>query len=262
VALSYSTTGDGPVRVLAAHSWPASSVTFASMSPYLDTDETTWVFPDFRGYGSSADLTGRFSIEEMAHDLLEVADALGWDTFHLVGHSMGGQAAQLLSSIPETRDRILTLSLVSAVPSRGYPLDAESETFFAAASREPAVMEQVATALTGGRLGPGFAKYLASLSETTATAATLQRYLRAWSREDVSGQVGGYTRPVLLLTGEFDPVLGADIAAEQIVPQFADVRQAVVAAAGHFPPVEAPARTAALLSAHILGRPADAALDR
>lgn len=75
-------------------------------------------------------------------------DELGWDSFHRVGHSMGGKAAQLLSGGPSGRDRIRTLSLVSAVPSRGLPLDAGTEKVFTAAANDPDVMADVVTNLT------------------------------------------------------------------------------------------------------------------
>ncbi|WP_351234239.1 alpha/beta hydrolase [Streptomyces sp. NPDC002133] len=262
MTLSYQTVGHGPVHVLCAHAWPASGATFAPMHPYLDEEEMTWVFPDFRGYGSSAAISGRLTTQEMAQDLLAVADELQWDSFHLVGHSMGGKAAQLLSGSHQARARIRTLSLISAVPSRGFPLDAASEKHFTSAAHEPDVMADVVTTLTAGRLGPQFGRHLAAIGTDTASAATLEAYLRAWSAEDVSAEIDGYVNPVLILSGEFDPVLSAGLAAEQIAPQFIDVRQAVVAAAGHFPPVEAPARTAALVVAHILNRPESVTPDR
>ncbi len=45
--------------------------------------------PDFRGYGRSSGLTGDCSITEMGSDIVDLADALEWQEFHLVGHSMG-----------------------------------------------------------------------------------------------------------------------------------------------------------------------------
>jgi pimeloyl-ACP methyl ester carboxylesterase len=259
MTLSWTTRGTGPVHVLAAHSWSASGTTFAPLYPYLDPDETTWVFPDFRGYGTSAELAGEFSIPEMAADLLGVADALGWDAFHLVGHSMGGQAAQLVTGLPGGRERVLTLSLVSSVPSGGFPLDDESQKFFGAAAEDSAVMAEVVTVLTGRRHGPGFGRHLERLMQSTTTTPTLRGYLRAWTQDDVSSQVGGFERPVLVLAGEHDPVLGPEVTAARITSRFRDARQVTVPAAGHFPTMETPARTAGLINAHISGRPGDVA---
>lgn len=73
-----------------AHSWLAGHEAYDCMIPFLDTERFTWVFPDFRGYGRSSELTGDCSITEMGSDIVDLADALGWHEFHLVGHSMGG----------------------------------------------------------------------------------------------------------------------------------------------------------------------------
>ncbi len=45
---------------------------------------------DARGAGDSAHPENGYSIEQMAADIVGVADALDIDKFHYVGHSMGG----------------------------------------------------------------------------------------------------------------------------------------------------------------------------
>ncbi|MFF7163130.1 alpha/beta fold hydrolase [Streptomyces sp. NPDC008086] len=51
---------------------------------------------DCRGYGEAMDTPGTYTMEEVAADALAVADDLGWNTFSVIGHSMGGKAAQLM----------------------------------------------------------------------------------------------------------------------------------------------------------------------
>ncbi|EMD60703.1 hypothetical protein COCSADRAFT_40311 [Bipolaris sorokiniana ND90Pr] len=69
---------------------------------------------DNRGIGDSDKPTSRYSTSEMAKDLIEVIDHVGWTTkrdLHIIGISMGGMIAQEIAMlIPE---RICTLSLVS-----------------------------------------------------------------------------------------------------------------------------------------------------
>lgn len=58
---------------------------------------------DRRGHGSSPRLEGRYTIAQDAADLLEVLQAEGIDSVHLVGHSYGGLVAiELAASQPET----------------------------------------------------------------------------------------------------------------------------------------------------------------
>ena len=66
-------------------------------------------FFDNRGVGES-ERSGRFwTMGDMAEDTLRVADALGWDDFHLTGVSMGGMVAQELACRAPERVRGLTL---------------------------------------------------------------------------------------------------------------------------------------------------------
>lgn len=249
--LPYYIHGHGPVRVICAHSWIASSVTYAPMLEHLDPELATWIFADFRGYGVS-DLPGpTTSITSMGEDLVGLADSLGWNSFHLVGHSMGGQAVQSVIGNPDHRERVLTASLISSVQSQGFPMDEDSEALFSQAALDPKTLEGVVGHLVGGQKSAGFAEYAVALSRATSDAQTLGSYLQAWIRDDVSQGVGGYTGPVLVLSGALDPALGPSVATE-IAEQFPDVELHTLDGSGHFPPLEAPSLVAALVSRHIL----------
>lgn len=69
------------------------------------------VAPDLRGHGASEAPVDEdaYTLEEMAADVLALADALGWGTFDLLGHSMGGMVAQVLALQAPERLRSLVL---------------------------------------------------------------------------------------------------------------------------------------------------------
>ena len=69
---------------------------------------------DHRGIGDSETHRGVWSMRDMAQDSLRVADALGWNTFHLVGVSMGGMVAQEVAL--RAPSRLRTLSLIATQP--------------------------------------------------------------------------------------------------------------------------------------------------
>jgi pimeloyl-ACP methyl ester carboxylesterase len=58
--------------------------------------------------------------QDMIQDILAVQDALGWDSAHLLGLSMGAGMAQLTALLHPGRVR--TLTLVSGLPMGGNPL--------------------------------------------------------------------------------------------------------------------------------------------
>jgi pimeloyl-ACP methyl ester carboxylesterase len=56
------------------------------------------VAPDLRGHGDSDQPSDEsaYSVEHFADDLFALADSLGWSSFDLLGHSMGGMIAQVM----------------------------------------------------------------------------------------------------------------------------------------------------------------------
>ena len=72
------------------------------------------VRPDMRGFGQSTPMPRDFpwNIDVLADDYIALMDALGVDTFHLVGAKLGSTAARRVAA--RFPDRIKTLTLVGA----------------------------------------------------------------------------------------------------------------------------------------------------
>jgi aminoacrylate hydrolase len=71
---------------------------------------------DHRGTGRSTHSRIRYSVEQMADDLLRLMDGLGVDAAHLVGHSTGGAIGQVVALEHPRRVRSLVLSATWAGP--------------------------------------------------------------------------------------------------------------------------------------------------
>ena len=74
------------------------------------------VVHDHRGTGRSTHSRIRYSVEQMADDVLRLMDALGIEAAHLVGHSTGGAIGQVIALEHPRRLRSLVLSATWAGP--------------------------------------------------------------------------------------------------------------------------------------------------
>ncbi|WP_241682867.1 alpha/beta fold hydrolase [Actinomadura sp. J1-007] len=103
--------GSGPHRVLVAHDWFVPTGAWGCFPEYLDGSRFSYALMDACGYGRRRDVPGEYTVEEMAGDLIALADQLGWDRFSLVGHSMGGKAIQrVLADAPERVRRLVAVT--------------------------------------------------------------------------------------------------------------------------------------------------------
>ena len=105
--IEYSRTGHGPAVILVQ----GVGVIGNGWKPQVDglRDRYSVITIDNRGIGRSPAAAGQLTIEDMAADVLAVADAERIDTFHLAGHSMGGLVAQQVALTARGRVRSLAL---------------------------------------------------------------------------------------------------------------------------------------------------------
>ena len=108
--------GKGPA-VLLLHGYPETHAMWHKVAPQLARDYTV-VCPDLRGYGDSSKPRGlpdhsNYSKRAMALDMVEVMQALGHESFHVVGHDRGGRVAHRLARDHGRRVKTLTVLDIS-----------------------------------------------------------------------------------------------------------------------------------------------------
>ena len=69
------------------------------------------IYFDNRGIGESAAFAGQLTIRDFAADAMRVAEAAGWQRFHVVGVSLGGMIAQEMALAHP--DRVMSLTLIA-----------------------------------------------------------------------------------------------------------------------------------------------------
>lgn len=112
--------GSGPPLLL-LHGYPQSHVEWHKVAPRL-AERYSVVCPDLRGYGDSdkpasadADLS-TYCKRTSANDQVAVMRALGFETFHLVGHDRGVRVGLRLAL--DHPDKVLSLTNLDVVPSQ------------------------------------------------------------------------------------------------------------------------------------------------
>ncbi len=180
---------------------------------------------DHRGMGASQPTAGAVTVERLAGDVLALMDAQGWDTAHLVGHSLGALVA-LEVAAASSRARSLAL-LCCVVRGRDatrvtWPIArlGIAATFGSARARRHAFLRLVLppSALRGAdldalaaALAPRFGHDLAEQPDVVdAQLAALRRY-------DARQRFGQLPEvPMLVVSAEHDPIapprFGRDLA--------------------------------------------------
>jgi len=237
--------GAGPRRVLALHGWFGAARGWGWLPDLVDTGRFTYAFLDYRGYGDRKDTTGQYTIAEIATDALALADTLGWDRFSVLGHSMGGSAAQrVLADAPE---RVERLAGISPVPASGVPFDERGWALFDGAAAAPGNRRAILDLTTGNRNAGSWLDAMVRFSLEHSTVEAFAAYLPAWAHTDFSAEIAGNPVPALAVVGAHEPALGAATMRETWQRHYPNARVEEIADAGHYAMYETPVRLATLL---------------
>jgi pimeloyl-ACP methyl ester carboxylesterase len=114
--LACRSAGNGGRPLLLLHGLAGSSGDFLEQLDALARRGFHAVAPDLRGHGDSPRPEGEpaYELRALAVDVAELADDIGWSTFAVFGHELGGVVAQELAL--DSPDRIEHLVLQSTAP--------------------------------------------------------------------------------------------------------------------------------------------------
>jgi haloacetate dehalogenase len=260
--------GEGPPLLL-LHGIPETHLMWHRVAPQL-AGHFTVVATDLRGFGESGTPPSTpdhapYSMREIARDQVEVMDALGYDTFGLVGHDRGARCAYRMAL---DHPRVVTrLAVLDIVPTGDAFRRADVDfslafwvwSFLAAPEPVPEQLIAWAPAVIvnhmldswseGGDAFPAEvrAEYIARFSEPDTIHAICEEYRAAatldYQHDEADRGKRRITCPTLVLwshTGAvakwYEPL--------EIWRTWADEVQGGPISAGHFLPEEAPDETA------------------
>jgi len=237
--IGYETYGRGSEPVIVMHEWLSSHHIYEPMRRYLDPDSFTYLFVDSRGYGLSKGMSGNFTIDEAAGDVLHVADSVGIEQFHLIGHSMSGMIAQWISA--KKPEKLKSLVLITPVPAQGMPLDENGQSLFGGVVHDDEKLKTVLNMVTQGRLSQRWYEDRCQQFRITVDSTACSAFLHMWTTTNFADKMDNLTTPCLLLTGEldFDAFL-LEAYKDNIVSWYKNITTQVMPGCGHFPMIETP----------------------
>ena len=103
--------------LLAIHGWLDNAASFDALAPLIAT-QFHLVALDLPGHGRSQHrpLGVRYHFVDYLDDVLAAADSLGWKTFSLLGHSLGGGVASFIAAaFPERVQKLFLIEVAGAV---------------------------------------------------------------------------------------------------------------------------------------------------
>ncbi len=253
VQLSYERSGSGPPLLLIM----GLSGTFLHwgepLMEELRGDFDTIVY-DHRGVGASSRVEAPFSIADLAQDAAGLLDALGLESAHVMGISMGGMIAQELALARPELLRTLTLGCTyCGGPGSSLPPQPELGAAIMSGDRERAVraMWEANVSTRFAQDDEAYARFQAiGLERAVAVAVTMEQ-LSAITRHDTSARLGALEMPTLVIHGTEDAIIPVENG-RMVAGLIPDARLEIWPDIGHLFFWELPERSAELVREHAL----------
>ena len=219
---------------------------------------------DHRGHGRSGTPCERnsYTVERMADDVEALADRVGFERYHLIGHSMGGMVAQEIAL--RSGERLLSLTLEDTAHDFAIGRSELVRGLFDARLRlaEEQGMEAVAR-LPAPPRPPHHPRERFAQEQARLARMAVDGFAGAWQAlcrwPGTESRAHAIRTPTLVIHGELDAMLipGSRWLAEAIP----GARLEVVPEAGHSPQLERPELFNAALARQIAARCAAGADD-
>lgn len=268
--------------VILLHGWPDDPTGWAGVTPALERAGCRWVAPWLRGFGPTAFLSSDTPRDgtgvALAQDVLDLADALGWGRFAVVGHDWGGRAAYLLAAVAPERVTAIASLAIGYSPRGRFTMPATfaqsrrwwyqwfmtTEGGAAAVRADPVGFARIqweTWSPRGWYDDAAFVQATESFRNPDWAAVTLHGYRSRWRAEPLDARYHRLRQavdavellhvPTLMIQGGADTCDPPEESEGQERWFAGGYRRVVVAGAGHFPAREAPDRVADLVLAHL-----------
>ena len=241
--IGYTTHGIGAEKVIVTHGWKTDHSCYDAMRSSLNPEKYTYVFIDQRGYGASINMKGPYTIEQVAADIIALADKLGFDQYHLIGHSMGGKVIQRIMA--DRSEQVKSAVGITPCPACRIPFDDEGWALFSCANVDHEKRLQIFRLSTGNRLTENWYKTTTAKSFQMSLPDAFRKYLDAWVHYDLVDEIKGNSIPIKIIAGEHDPDLDFETMKNTFGAWLPNAQIVELPNCGHYPMFETPLSLAA-----------------
>ncbi len=257
---------EGGELVLLLHGFPQTSYSYRRQVPALAGAGFRVVAPDQRGYspGARPAAVEAYAIPQLVADVVGMADALGRESFHLVGHDWGAAVAWFTALLhPERVTSLVAISVphpFAFAEALGSPSGEQARMSgymerFRAADAEERFLANDAALLRGLYRGSGLTAedvqvYVDALGTPEAIGAALNWY-RATELGRTAGRMTPIRMPTMYVWSTGDVALGREGA--ELTEKYVEgpYRFEVLEGISHWIPEQAAARLNELLLEHL-----------
>lgn len=249
-SIAYQTRGEGPLNLVFMHGWAETGSKFNSFLDLMDLSGVRAITLDVRGHGGSDPVESGFTDEQLAKDLLAVADAVGAQRFVTVGFSMSARFVQYVPILAP--ERVIGQVLLAGCPTSALPLPEDMLNSWYDMAGSEAAFKQFMPALLTKPANPAqldaYAKNAAKISRQV-----LQRSMEICTKTSIDiEKIKNITAPTLVVGGAKDAIFTPDTLRNYVAGPLPKARVALVDC-GHEILWDEPGQVAALVNAFVAG---------
>lgn len=243
-SIHYRILGNGPRTAILVHGWMVSGAVWEEFVSELDLSKLRLVIPDQRGSGAST-AVGGYSLEQYAQDIRAIADAEKLSRFTLIGHSMGGQIAQLVAAIDS---RVEGMVLLNSVPAAGLPLPPDAAGLFRTSGQDREKQKMILGLACKQLPEVSLQRLLDDAGKIPV--ACIQGAYDSWTRGGFAERLAQVACPTLVVATD-DPFLPPAFLEQAVVSLIRGARLTHLPGPGHYPQVERPKDTAGIVQSFL-----------
>ena len=214
--LSVAEAGRGGRPLLLVHGFTGTKEDFGDFLDAFAADGWWVVAPDLRGHGASHKPPAEtdYSIAVFAAEMSALVDHLGWDSYVLLGHSMGGMIAQemALSTDPDRIERLVLMDTHHAAPDGLDPDTVAKGMDYLRANGFPALLELLEQVSKGRKPAeervraerPGYSEWAAAKTANASPAMYAAMATEMVNRPSTLSDLASLSVPTRVVVGDQD----------------------------------------------------------